>query len=503
MKNYLTHILPAGLCLVLLSACIKDKGNYTYNYGNPVTIRYATYNYNSLLDDTTKVYPLRTFSNPNDTSNYDHAWYIGGQKYSTEPILKYVGKKIGSVTAYYYMIDRKSGISFPAVSQVTINTNSPFQEGWGILYEENNESELAHIRFSSNNYISYKNLYKTYNEGESLGSAPVKIRDYRVNGGRGMMVLQNGGQGSVELNAYSFKKQLVLKNSFTTGTPSNLVPVDMGFFSTTDLLVNNDGKMYSRIFPESTLPFSTPWITSPVTIPGGMLVSDIWDSWSFNAGWAIMYDKQNKRLLRTRLYVPNMNNPGMAIDTFPLPTTITYPPDYTPLNNFGSWQYVWGGTFNDNYNTLDAGMLLRSPDDNNLYWQTFKFFSTNGVNPSVTPGTRIPFQGNSVVTPNTKFAALKTRNYLFFSGGAGNKDIYYYDLDSNDPVKKYTTLNSPVTVLTASDDNNSLAVGLEDGTFILFNVSTQVIIDGTSPELYRLSGLGKVVDIIVKGGRTN
>lgn len=501
MKNMITKILSAGLVVSLVSGCIKDKGNYEYNYGNAVTIRYATYSYTAFLKDTIKVYPVRTWSNPNDTTEFEHAWFINGKQVSDEPILKYVGQELGQFSAYYYMKDKRSGIRFPAASQVNLNVTSPYGAGWGILYEKDGESELAHVRVTGNDYFDYTGLYKSFNDGESMGSDPVKIRDYYVTGGRGMYVLQNGGQGPIELDANTLKKKLVAKNVFTQGPPTDFKPVDIGFFPTTDFMVNHDGNVYARVLPQNALPYAIPWVSTPLYITGGLKVGDIWDTWTTMSGWGILYEKTGNRLLRLRTYVPNMGNPAIAIDTFPVPE-VPYPANYSSLQRMGNWQYVWGGTFNDGWNFMDGALILRSPDDNNLYWQTFEF-NSDGVFPKITPGTRIPFQGNSVVTAQSKFTAVKPRDYLFFTGGSNNNELWYYDTRTGAPVVKYVTTPSKITVITAHDNGNSIAVGLEDGTFIVYDISNQVIVDGVSKELHRLTGLGKVVDIIVKGGYTN
>ena len=501
MKRIITKILSAGLIVSMLAGCIKDKGNYTYDYGNSVTIRYATYSYNAFLKDTIKVYPMRTWSNPNDTTEFEHAWFINGKQVSDEPILKYVGEELGQFSAYYYMKDKRSGIQFPAASQVNLNVTSPYGAGWGLLYEKDGESELAHVRIAGTSYFDYTGLYKSFNDGESMGSEPVKIRDYYVTGGRGMYVLQNGGQGPIELDANTLKKKLVAKNVFTQGPPADLKPVDIGFFPTTDFMVNHDGNVYARVLPQNALPYAIPWVSTPLYITGGLKVGDIWDVWTTMSGWGIMYEKTGNRLLRIRTYVPNMGNPAIAIDTFPVPE-IPYPANYCSLQRMGNWQYVWGGSFNDGWNFMDGALILRSPDDNNLYWQTFEF-NSDGVYPKITPGTRIPFQGNSVVTAQSKFTAVKPRDYLFFTGGSNNDELWYYDARTGAPVVKYVTTPSKINVITAHDNGNSIGVGLEDGTFIVYDISNQVIVDGVSKELHRLSGLGRVVDVIVKGGYTN
>lgn len=502
MKRILTNIFLAGLVFFMVPSCIKDTGNYDYNHGNEVTIRFPTYRYTAFLDSTTRLIPIRRFVNPQDTADFTHEWYLNGKKFAEGTELSFKSDTIGELKFYYYMVDRRSGVRFSPGSHVSITIVSPFELGWGILYEKNNESEIAHVRLQNNRYFDFTNLYRTYNNGEVLGSMPVKMRDYPHQGwntGRGLMVLQHGGQGPVELNAFSYKKVLAVKDAFTFGAPQNFKPVDMVFGPYADFLANSDGKIYTRSFTPSALPFATPWFSTPVAVPGGVEAGSIWDTWTANANYSLMYDRLNKRMLFANHYVPNERDPGVSI----LPATTPpsgWPVDYTPLNNLGNWEYIWGGTITDDYHDLDGALILRNPTDNQIYFQTFDVKWIYPADTEFTPTGRKLFPGGAFVQPNSIFTPLKSRNYLVFSGGPGNKSIYYYDVASGTPAKKYIDLESSVTVITASDNGQTFAVGLEDGTFLVFDLSNQTIIDGVSKELHRLTGLGKVVDIIDKGG---
>ncbi len=352
--------------------------------------------------------------------------------------------------------------------------------GWGILYEQNGKSELGHVRINATTgqYFDYKDLYKTNNNGEELGSGPVKIRDFQVSGGRGMYVIQRGGQGCVELDAYANKLKLQTSKAFIGGVPAGFAPVDMAFHAIADVLINEDGKVYSRFF-NGALPFTVPFMSNPLTIPKGMLVSDIWDSWSTTSTFSIMYDKLNKRLLRYKTNTFSTGG-GITIDTVPAPPT-PYPVDFTPVQNLGNWEYVWGGTFNEISSSMDCAMILRNPADQQLYYETFNYLI--GPTEKITPKKRILFAANPYITPNTKYVAIKPRNYLFFTSGSNNEKLYYYDAVSESIVKLYTEFNTRINVITASDDGNQIAVGLDDGSFILYDISNTTIVAGTPREL--------------------
>lgn len=499
MNYFNRHMLSALTGMLILTACIKDKGDYTYNYGNEVTIRHPAYSYPAFLGDTTRVYATRVFSNPNDTLDFDHEWYIDGKFYSDKPVLEFIGKELGTARAMYYMIDRKSGIKFPSVSAVNITIGSPYQAGWGVLYEKDGKSELAHIRVTGGVYFDYIDLYKKQNNGAELGSAPVKIKDYPLrNPTRGMTVLQHGGQGSVELDANSLKLQLITKDAFTGGTPENLAPVDMGFFPTSDFLVNGDGKVYMRFF-NNPLPFTTPWMNIPLHVEGGVEITDIWDTWAGSTTFIFMHDRLNNRILQARLDAPNVTGGVAVVDTMPKPLT-PLPPTHVNLNKMGTWEYIWGGTFNDALYGSNGAILLRNPANQEIHYQTFNYKSVNRVH-EWTPTANILFPGTSYLTENSIFTAIKTRDYLFFSGGTANDKLYYFDARTGTEVKLYEQFPAPITSMAQSDNSNEIAVGLQNGTVIVFDISNPVIIAGVSKELHRLTGLGKVVDVVVKGGQ--
>lgn len=494
----LKNIIIAGILSVFLfHSCTKDNGNYTYNDGNKVGIKIPLGTYESLIGDTTTVVPVRTYIKGVDSLSYSHEWYIDGKFYSDQPTLKYSSTEGGLRYVNYYMTDKKSGVVY-APTVFFIFVSSPFQTGWGILYEKDGKSELGHVRNANAKFFDYKDLYKTYNKGEELGSGPVKLRDFTVRGGRGLYVLQRGGQGPVEMDASTLQKKLVASNAFIGGKPADFEPVDMAFFNTADLLVNANGNLYARFF-NGALPFTVPWMSTPVTTKGGLKIGDIWDSWSRTSTFALMYDKLNKRVLKTRVNVFSTGG-GITIDTLVRPS-VPYPAEYTPLNNLGNWEYVWGGTFNDVSTSMDGAMLIRNPADHNLYYQTFNYIIAP-AGEKLTPKERILFAGNAYTTITSKYVPLKSRDYLFFTGGTNDSKLYYYDAISK-TVKNYVGFGSRITALTASDDSQQIAVGLEDGTFILFDVSNATLLAGKSLELHRFSDLGKIVDIVVKGGNMN
>lgn len=501
MKFNMTSIMASIGLLLLLQSCLKDTGNYDYNYGNVVTAALPSGTFSARLGDTVTMAPQLTFSNPDDTLEFDHEWYLFGELYSEERQLEYVPTILGYVYFTYYIVDRRTGIRYRSQNSGTINVTSPFQTGWGLLYERDGASELGHVILYNDQYVDYYDIYQEYNDGEQLGSQPVRIQDYPVTGGRGMYVLQHGGQGSVELDAYSMRKQLVASESFTGAVPIDFAPVDFGFYNlmTTDLLVNQDGRVFSRSFASGSPAYTYPWIGTPLTIAGGMEITDIWDSWSSTSGIALMYDRLNKRVLMTT--TGYTSGGALTIIQVPSPSQ-PYPDEYTPLDNLGDWEYRWGGTLSDQTLSTVGAMIIKNPTDQQYYFQTFQ---ARTLPNTITPqGTRRLFSGSSLIREDTKFETIKSRNYIFFDS---DNALYYYDNVTGE-TKHYITFNSKITALRTNDQGLAatlgliLAVGLEDGTFILYDISDPTLIAGQVSELHRATGFGKIVDIVNKGGRS-
>lgn len=335
----LRYIYCALGLLLAFTACLEDTGNYDYNYGNEVTIRYKTYSYSMKVGDTLIVQPIRRFKNPDsDTLNYEHIWYKNTEFYSDKDVLEFIADSLGSFSMMYYMKDKSSGIMFPAASRFTINVKPLFDAGWIILYEKDNKSELATMVPNGSSFDNYSDLYKKYNHGGELGSKPVFIDDYTVPGQvRGLLVVQRGGQGSVEMNSNNFKRELLLTDQFIGQVPANFNPVDVARCSSTHLIVNENGDVYRRYLFSRAIPWDVPWNNMPEQVEGGMKVTDIWDSW---ASFALMYDDLNKRIMR---FTPSGTSPRGQSPILPLPrVTSPYPDFYFKLDSLVNVEYLWG-----------------------------------------------------------------------------------------------------------------------------------------------------------------
>ncbi|TKC62411.1 hypothetical protein FBD94_09335 [Pedobacter hiemivivus] len=477
-----------GFYTLFISSCIKDKGNYDFAPADAASVKFKDQTIIGFVGDTIRCLPVRTFKDKNDSIYFDHAWYIAGKLYSNTPDFKYYASELTGLAVKYYMTDRRNGLTYTTPTSLGVSVSSPFRTGWLVLYEEaNGNSELAHITYNgaTDKFTDYTGMYQKANN-EPMGSKPYKIFPYNMRGTGGIFVVQRGGQGSLDVGGNDFKKKLVASKSFTREVPNPFEPVDLAFFNSTDLLVNGNGDTYGRFFNGAAV-FTIPWMSAPLSVEKGMKITDIWDSWYKSSNVALMYDQLNKRMLFAdgSLFYPGG---GIVIKPMPLPKN-GYPGDYTSLQNLGDWQYLWGSSFIDNYGNVIGGMLIKSPTDHRLYFQNFDF-KTNG--PDLTPIKRIPFLGSDLVDNKSIYLAIRNRNYLFFTG-AGGKDLYYFDVETGMTMAKYQTFTDEITTVEMDFDSRTIAVGLGNGTLIIYDISDPVLRSGQSRELHRLTGLGKVV----------
>jgi hypothetical protein len=102
------------------------------------------------------------------------------------------------------------------------------------------------------------------------------------------------------------------------------------------------------------------------------------------------------------------------------------------------------------------------------------------------------FDQPGLIDDNTIFLKLGTRDLLFFATG---RDLYWYHL-STGTTRLFKRFDSPVTAITQSPRETSLAVGLADGSFLVHGIVDQQLPD--PPLLFRADGMGRVVDILYK-----
>src|SRR5690554_166781 len=113
MKRIKLIPIAGMLALIgLLSGCLKDKGNYDYNFDELVHVDVPAIGVGGFLGDTIVIEPTVVFADPADRERFEHEWYIQGELFSTDPVLRYVPTTLGNVSYSYYLVDQRTGIRY-------------------------------------------------------------------------------------------------------------------------------------------------------------------------------------------------------------------------------------------------------------------------------------------------------------------------------------------------------------------------------------------------------
>lgn len=502
------------LSVWMFSSCFKDEGNYDYTTLHPEFWGYV----NSLtvyLGEEVEIHPIVSYGDLEDTTQVRFEWFIKDTIASTERVLRFKGTVVETINCDIVTI-HPNGLAY--VYYFQINVTSPYSLGWCLLYEDGGESELAHITTSTvtdemtgetiTKYNLYKDIYKNIN-GSSLGSEPIKImehyrEEYKSN--NQLLVIQRGGQGCVELDGASLQKSLNTVQEFIDEQPPlNFAPKDIVYLERFHFVWNGDGNIYTRLVPSPADGWHlTAFNNTPLYIEKGIRVDQILYSQYFMTDFVLLYDGLNKRLVPIGSRVAtNTDGPGV------LTMQEEYPEGFVDLTNFGDYELIYGSSCHDaggsaSENDADFSMLLR--DANGQYtWQTFhvKFKKPNYY---VTfPSSQSPvqeFTRGDLITEKTKYWLFKQRDYMFFTSGVNNDQLYYYDTNRG-TIHLYKDFDGKeITAMHPNKGFTELGVGFADGTFKIFDVSEAVFISSQPKEIYSVDGIGKIVDVIYRYNKT-
>ena len=494
----------------MFSSCFKDEGNYTYKPDSDVYGEVASQT--AFLGEEIEIHPIMHWGNLKDTTQVRMEWYVHDTIVSTERFLRYKATSTQSITCYLTVYHPETGI--PAYEYFTITATSPYTKGWCILYDKGGESELAHIAMSTSKneetgeteteYVLYKDIYQNIN-GTSLGSEPVKITEhylvyYKKN--CQFLVIQRGGQGCVELDGSSLKKVVTLQQDFINEElPANFAPNDVIYMQYYHFVWNSDGNIYGRTNPDYNAGFNlTSFSNLPLYAEGGLRVDKILYTPYHLMDFVILYDGLNNRLIPYgSVFKETSGDPGV----FEI-NPDQYPEGYLPLDNLGDYKLIYGSSCNDVEsaygNEADFSMLLHNPQTNKYLWQTFhvKKNSARFITTIPQHDALVEFPRGDLINGKNIFWMFRNRAYLFFTAGANNDQLWYFDTKKF-TVHLYKDFNGKeITAMHPNLGYKQLGVGLKDGTFSIFDVTDEVLVSGQPKEIYSVDGIGKIVDVIYR-----
>lgn len=481
------------IAFLSFSSCLEDEGNYDLADLNNATITSFSYG-SAIVGEPYEIKPEIDFKGFTE-DDFEYFWYANLSDYTTsdtlsyEKNLKFVFKKPGWYVAVFLVKNKQTGGI--TTRMFDFNVYSQYQRGWLVLADKSGESTLSYIRVNSANTIdkTVNDIYGTIYSPDKLGTTPLSLAMHYSDAADQILVVQDGGTGTIELSGTNFGKVITTSEEFVDGAyPSGFTPLLAEYGERIEVVVGKDGRTYSRIRTGhnfqtsrySTTPINNAKITQTLFRP--------------SLAYIFLYDEQNKRIMGIQdvpqaftgkiLYAkmdPDGNNEA----------------DFTDLANMGTdSKVIYTGSYSSG-SIVYYVQILKKGDKYRI--QKYRLRLETAIQTLyVVEGTESDFLGNGLVTDQTQYY-LNGGLYLFF--GQGNS-LYYYDFNLNQ-IKTYTTLSGNITVLESNPNKDQIGVGLDNGEFYVFDVANEVLASGLPKQIFKTENLGKIVDVKFKYGNYN
>lgn len=528
----------AAAMLFCLSSCYEDKGNYDYKRINDVTVSFTLETSEYVLGDILKVEPQFAFSSGKESNELAYSWSLNRRQISTDRNLNWTVDEEGKYMDLRLTVtDTETGISYFGYTNITVT--SPYvNSAWVVLSEkEDGTSMLTYLRPTTKKVPGEnggeekdvydcavtKDVYGVSNAGASLGGRPVSISQHFVSSWAEdkpqdftswLWLVQQGGQGTVDVSGSTYKTEGELSTMFIHGQyPQGFEPwrvYDMLYLS---MAIGVDGKVYTRIkdsyklFNNSYFMDELPLSYKQQPVDGTMIVRA---PRFCEHGGTLLYDKNSKRYFHITDYVSWNGRKYCGRLIVPSVTSSSVydrNPDWAKLEDMSGYDVLYVDAHSD-----DSWMGLKYTavleKEGRYFLQDFTigdYYGGSSVDAEVNSQVDITSEVSSVITEDSKFAlyfAQDYRPYLLISSG---NSLYFYYFNGK-KVYKFHEFAAPITSL---DVNNSVyqgdaGVGLENGEFYVLDFSTSVIRDvmntGDSKEKirFRQDGLGRIIEVIYK-----
>lgn len=538
MKN--KYIISLFFALSLFVGCYEDKGNYDYKKIGKIIISDMEIEagWTSSFKDTAVIVPKITFEDGStDESHLKYSWYIdsGGK------ILKRDGWDqrnfywiadtvftpgvINSIR--FVVLDTRTGIEYSPDRSPSISIDEEFKVGSGvvILSEKDNNSQLSFLSFDLKiDYVKkrskvngvniYQNVYQD-RQGEVLGQGPISIHEHYIrNGGSARnsqyLILQQSGP--VDIIGGTLTKDIDMRSAFVGGTypPSVTSFVQASFMTYADVLIDQDGRLYSRLKLAQDLFQSSYFFPEPLKYNNKIVDNcRLFVSPALSLPLTLLEDKTNKRFLAVFDGNPiNWQDPpqalaGKIVAVPGKPVTGDIPIDFIPLDNFGDYELVDGGFTRNSSRKMDYNMVFKNSSDE-YFIQSFTLavaYSTEVIkitNPKI---VKIDLPGVPSVIYSTTYSDASVDEILFAVG----PDIYRFDKrNPSRGIQKHLTFDSNIISINAECYMNYWGVvALENGKIHLINVSDMKNLNDDEKIIYSSPDdvdFGRIVDAKLRTG---
>lgn len=480
MKQKTFYSLLIGV-LVFAASCYKDKGNYDYDTFNKVVIDLGNNGFLSpRSSDNLSIQPVLFYQGDSipataATSEFSFTWYCNNQEIAQTANLEYPVKDLTGKRPYVKLmvVNKKDAATF--LAGFYVDAIPAYQSGWIVLTKKDNRSILSFI--DPVTFEVTADFYTTIAEDE-LGPNAVAVKEHWMAGGGlsntgNILVIRNDPKGNIELDGTNLSPIYQTNNFFLGNTPPvNFQPRGEYYMWDFSMMLDNNGQVYTRKHVNNAFSQSGVYPNKPMFIPGDARFEKGW-SGTYLSGQTILYDK-----IHGKLYLGSDRGLVLPVNYMPGPPL---PPGITPINAMDK-ELVYVGN-------LQLGRFTGA------YYLIF----FNGTSHFIQKITLIDqyysaaalFQKETQIeTGNTNAASVfcqlpRIDNYLFYSGGTDNKQLYLFE---QGPARStsYYQFDSPIKNIAANQNtvmgvhtHDQLLVALENGTVYIISIHPDKI---TNPD---------------------
>lgn len=468
MRNKILMICFLGY--ILLTGCMDDKTNLNYkDIVLPDTVIITNiedqerfYLHENTIDARFKVtagdelqLDLEVKYNGDDELTYE--WRMDGKVISTEQNLRHVfteggngqlfiyRKNAGNATIYGFLVEIRRPFSTGIV--VLGKSNGVTQMDFVERYWEKKNVELdgrLYSNFSVTEYIPHENVYPLYNDGEELGQDPVEIS--RITGlapdpaarYSALQILDRDWRKSVAVNSEDMKKIVSMKDEFV-GEPTNCIPVNFESIGALSLLLDESGKIYTRVNYDAGNPNTGRFILEPLIFDDPYDMPDKGseeikaERVTAKDQLAIIYEKERKRLLvMTASNGYYQSYDYYAVHALSRPSNIAnLPAGFIPLDNFD--KEIYSILFHESF--FNEYIYVIYKDGSDFYIQTFElntvlYTAEHSINYKAVSNLKLPVDAARLIEQGHGLVkiAMDKRYNDFMYVGAG-KALYSMSME--------------------------------------------------------------------------
>lgn len=525
--------------------CYDNKGNYDYKKINDIEIEfYPEVTTTQIVGDTLKVFPKFKYTS-NDTSDLklQYEWSYAGKTLSHERELSWI---IDTTVRDYLVLrvtnieNNSTYIQSKEITPTSIYTGAP---NYLVLSEKNGKSLLTYIRTRYKKDENGDNVKDEFGRTvldnqviedvyfkenkEELGSHPLFLQEHisRVEQSQGhVIVFQEGGQGSVDLDGIYMTKDILLVESFSGKTyPEDFHPVNAEMMVYAHMIENYDGKIYSKIKDTYELFQSGYYIHTPLffeekEVRGSLINSQREQNKDFTLLLSRgTQEEPENRLLLIHDFQNSRNEIKISGKVVALPTPKEgWPENFIPLTDLGDSKVLHVGYVAIESNEAGYTMFLKKSDGTYQY-QYFEiqreysgeglFYSTGRI-PGADTNSEMLFSSpitSPIPLEECVFCTLASRQnkYVFIAHG---KEIYFMDRDiPQNGIRHYYTCKANVVDMNARTyKGDQMIIGLDNGSVLLLNTNGAKQIESNAEKFLWESNskinLGRIVDVTLKVG---